>query len=57
MTPSIFNQLYEIGIIPVLEIDSVYRAVLLAEALMAGGLPIAKVTLRTDVAIGVITRA
>src|SRR6266536_2602126 len=54
MTHTIFNQFYEIGIIPVLEIDSVNRAVPLAESLIAGGLPIAEVTLRTDAALGAI---
>jgi 2-dehydro-3-deoxyphosphogluconate aldolase/(4S)-4-hydroxy-2-oxoglutarate aldolase len=47
----IFDQFYRIGIIPVLEIDSVQRAKPLAEALLAGGLPVAEVTLRTDAAI------
>jgi len=48
---SIFEDFYEIGIIPVLEIDSVERANPLVEALQAGGLPIAEVTLRTDAAL------
>ncbi|HJS17208.1 MAG TPA: bifunctional 4-hydroxy-2-oxoglutarate aldolase/2-dehydro-3-deoxy-phosphogluconate aldolase [Anaerolineales bacterium] len=59
MTNSIFDSFYNIGIIPVLEIDSAERAVPLAESLLAGGLPIAEVTLRTDAAlesIGVIAR-
>jgi 2-dehydro-3-deoxyphosphogluconate aldolase/(4S)-4-hydroxy-2-oxoglutarate aldolase len=51
MTPSLFNRFYEIGIIPVLEIDSVQRAKPLAEALLAGGLPVAEVTLRTEAAL------
>lgn len=51
MTSSLFNRLYEIGVIPVLEIDSVERAKPLAEALSAGGLPVAEVTLRTDTAL------
>lgn len=54
MTSSIFDRFYEIGIIPVLEIDSAYRALPLAEALLAGGLPIAEVTLRTEAALGAI---
>ena len=59
MTQSIFDDFYKIGIIPVLEIDSVQRAKPLAEALLAGGLPIAEVTLRTSAAlesIRIITR-
>lgn len=47
----IFDQFYKIGIIPVLEIDSVERARPLAESLLKGGLPVAEVTLRTDAAI------
>ena len=48
---SIFDQFHSIGIIPVLEIDSAERAMPLAEALLAGGLPVAEVTLRTDAAL------
>src|SRR5690349_23465440 len=54
MHPSIFDNFYKIGIIPVLEIDSVQRAKPLAESLLAGGLPVAEVTLRTDAALGAI---
>ena len=43
MTLSIFDQFYNIGIIPVLEIDSVDHAVPLAESLIAGGLPMMEV--------------
>lgn len=48
MDSSIFDKFHAVGIIPVLEIDSAARAVPVAEALSAGGLPIAEVTLRTD---------
>lgn len=51
MDDIIFDQFYEIGIIPVLEIDSLDHAVPLAEALLIGGLPIAEVTLRTEAAL------
>lgn len=47
----IFDSFYKIGIIPVLEIDSAERAAPLAESLLAGGLPVAEVTLRTDAAL------
>jgi 2-dehydro-3-deoxyphosphogluconate aldolase/(4S)-4-hydroxy-2-oxoglutarate aldolase len=50
----IFDHFYKIGIIPVLEIDSVDRAKPLAESLLAGGLPVAEVTLRTDAALAAI---
>ena len=48
---SIFDDFYKIGVIPVLEIDSVEHAQPLAEALLEGGLPVAEVTLRTDTAL------
>lgn len=51
MEYSIFGHFYKIGIIPVLEIDAVDRAVPLAESLLAGGLPVAEVTLRTEAAL------
>ena len=50
----LFDQFYKIGVIPVLEIDSAARARPLAEALQAGGLPVAEVTLRTDAALASI---
>jgi len=51
MQYSIFEDFYEIGVIPVLEIDSAKHAKPLAESLLAGGLPIAEITLRTDAAL------
>ncbi|HLO28416.1 MAG TPA: hypothetical protein VK249_04740 [Anaerolineales bacterium] len=51
MRYSIFDDFYKIGIIPVLEIDSVQHARPLAEALLRGGLPVAEVTLRTEAAL------
>ncbi|HET6597224.1 MAG TPA: bifunctional 4-hydroxy-2-oxoglutarate aldolase/2-dehydro-3-deoxy-phosphogluconate aldolase [Anaerolineales bacterium] len=51
MQPSIFTNFYTIGIIPVLEIESARSAKPLAEALLAGGLPIAEITLRTGAAL------
>lgn len=51
MRHSIFDYFYRIGVIPVLEIDSVHRAKPLAQSLLAGGLPVAEVTLRTDGAL------
>ena len=56
MPDSIFDQFHKIGIIPVLEIDSVERAKPLAESLLAGGLPLAEVTLRTEAALESIRR-
>lgn len=51
MKYSIFDQFYKIGVIPVLEIDSAQSARPLAESLLAGRLPVAEVTLRTDAAL------
>jgi 2-dehydro-3-deoxyphosphogluconate aldolase/(4S)-4-hydroxy-2-oxoglutarate aldolase len=51
MNYSIFDQFYKIGVIPVLEIDSAAHARPLAQALSAGGLPIAEITLRTEAAL------
>ena len=54
MQQSIFDRFHKIGIIPVLEIDVADRAVPLGTALLAGDLPIAEVTLRTDAALASI---
>jgi 2-dehydro-3-deoxyphosphogluconate aldolase / (4S)-4-hydroxy-2-oxoglutarate aldolase len=54
MNQPIFDEFHNIGVLPVLEIDHVGDAIPLAEALFAGGLPIAEVTLRTDAALDAI---
>ena len=54
MTTSIFDRFYSVGVIPVVEIDAEKNAVPLAEALLAGGLPITEITLRTDAALEAI---
>jgi 2-dehydro-3-deoxyphosphogluconate aldolase/(4S)-4-hydroxy-2-oxoglutarate aldolase len=51
MKHPVFDELYKVGVLPVLEIDSVERARPVAEALLAGGLPIVEVTLRTKAAL------
>lgn len=56
MQRSIFETFHTVGIIPVLEIDSVERAKPVAEALVAGGLPIAEITLRTEAALDSIRK-
>lgn len=43
----VLKQLSKIGIVPVIKIDDVEKAVPLAKALVAGGLPCAEVTFRT----------
>ncbi len=50
-----FKQLFELGIIPVVKIDRVEDAVPLAQALMAGGLPVAEITFRTEAAAQAIS--
>jgi len=51
MGSSIIDRFYTVGVIPVLVIDEVENALPLAEALQAGGLPIAEITLRTEAAL------
>jgi 2-dehydro-3-deoxyphosphogluconate aldolase/(4S)-4-hydroxy-2-oxoglutarate aldolase len=51
MQPTIFDHFYKIGVIPVLEIESVQHAKPLVEALSEGDLPIAEITLRTGAAL------
>ncbi|NIZ18915.1 bifunctional 4-hydroxy-2-oxoglutarate aldolase/2-dehydro-3-deoxy-phosphogluconate aldolase [Entomospira culicis] len=46
----IMQKLGEAGLLPVIKIDRLEDAVPLVEALMAGGLPVAEVTFRTQVA-------
>ena len=49
-----FRLIGEIGIIPVIAINDVRHALLLADALLAGGLPVAEITFRTRAAADVI---
>lgn len=51
MLSPIFDRFYSIGVIPVVEIENRETALPLAEALLAGGLPIAEITLRTEAAL------
>lgn len=51
MENSIFDRFHTIGVIPVLEIESAEHAKPLAETLLAAGLPVAEVTLRTEAAL------
>lgn len=46
----IFKRIFEVGLVPVIKIDDASKAVQLGKALLAGGLPIAEVTFRTDAA-------
>ncbi|HBR01097.1 MAG TPA: 2-dehydro-3-deoxyphosphogluconate aldolase [Ruminiclostridium sp.] len=46
----VLNQIFELGIVPVVKIDDAKDAVPLAQALIKGGLPVAEITFRTDAA-------
>ena len=47
MENSLYDQIYQIGLIPVIAIENADHAVPLAEALIRGGIPAAEVTFRT----------
>ena len=51
---SVLKQLAEVGVVPVIAIESADAALGLADALIAGGLPVAEITFRTDAAAEVI---
>lgn len=48
----IYNKIGEAGIIPVIKLHRVEEAIPLAQALLAGGIPVAEVTFRTEAAAG-----
>ena len=48
------QRIAELGVVPVIAIESVEAARPMADALIAGGLPIAEITFRTDAAADVI---
>ena len=50
----VFARVSEFGVVPVIAIDSVERALPLADALLAGGLPLVEITFRTRAAAEVI---
>lgn len=47
---SVFNQLSHYGVVPVIALDDAADALPLADALIAGGLPVAEITFRTAAA-------
>ncbi|HAD07451.1 MAG TPA: 2-dehydro-3-deoxyphosphogluconate aldolase [Anaerolineaceae bacterium] len=51
-----YRSLYAFGIIPVVEIDDLNRAEVLAGTLIEAGLPLVEITLRTPVAVKAIQR-
>ena len=52
----VLQKIYDIGIVPVIAIEDADKAVPLAKALVAGGLPAAEVTFRTEAAEEAIRR-
>lgn len=50
----IYGKIREVAVVPVVAIDSVDAALPLADALIAGGLPVAEITFRTTAAADVI---
>jgi 2-dehydro-3-deoxyphosphogluconate aldolase / (4S)-4-hydroxy-2-oxoglutarate aldolase len=52
----ILHRLEQVGVIPVIAIERLDQALPLADALLAGGLPVAEITFRTDAAAEVIGR-
>jgi 2-dehydro-3-deoxyphosphogluconate aldolase/(4S)-4-hydroxy-2-oxoglutarate aldolase len=52
----LFSRLAELRVIPVLAVESVAAALPLADALIAGGLPVAEITFRTAAAAAVIRK-
>lgn len=52
--PEVFNRLSEFRVIPVVVVDRMEAALPLADALIAGGLPVAEITFRTQAAAEVI---
>ena len=44
----VFEKVAEFGVVPVIAIDSAEQALPLADALIAGGLPLAEITFRTE---------
>ena len=50
MMNDFWNELHEVGIVPVIKMDNAANAVELAKALQSGGLPAAEITFRSDAA-------
>lgn len=53
---SVFDQIAKIGVVPVIVLDDPDHALPLADALIAGGLPIAEITFRTEAAANAISK-
>lgn len=53
---AVLTQIEQLGVVPVLAIDSVDSTLPLADALLEGGLPVAEITFRTEAAAEVIAK-
>jgi 2-dehydro-3-deoxyphosphogluconate aldolase / (4S)-4-hydroxy-2-oxoglutarate aldolase len=56
MSEEIFNQIARLGIVPVIAIENAAAAIPLADALIAGGLPVVEITFRTAAAAEAIRK-
>jgi 2-dehydro-3-deoxyphosphogluconate aldolase / (4S)-4-hydroxy-2-oxoglutarate aldolase len=56
MSEEIFSRIAQLGVVPVIAIENVEAAIPLADALIAGGLPVVEITFRTTAAAEVIRR-
>jgi 2-dehydro-3-deoxyphosphogluconate aldolase/(4S)-4-hydroxy-2-oxoglutarate aldolase len=56
MSEEIFNRIAQLGIVPVIAIENIDAAIPLADALIAGGLPVVEITFRTAAAADVIRK-
>ncbi len=56
MSEEIFSRIAQLGVVPVIAIESVDAAIPLADALIEGGLPVVEITFRTAAAAEVIRR-
>ena len=56
MSEEIFSRIARLGVVPVIAIENANDAIPLADALIAGGLPVVEITFRTSAAAEVIRR-
>jgi 2-dehydro-3-deoxyphosphogluconate aldolase/(4S)-4-hydroxy-2-oxoglutarate aldolase len=56
MSEEIFSRIAQLGIVPVIAIENIEAAIPLADALIAGGLPVVEITFRTAAAAEVIRK-
>ncbi|HEX4264073.1 MAG TPA: bifunctional 4-hydroxy-2-oxoglutarate aldolase/2-dehydro-3-deoxy-phosphogluconate aldolase [Verrucomicrobiae bacterium] len=56
MSEEIFSRIAQLGVVPVIAIENAEAAIPLADALIAGGLPVVEITFRTAAAAEVIRR-